>query len=237
MKKLLEEMNHNMLLADFSLSTRKSYSMSVIHLQDYYNRPADQLSEDQIKSYLLYLKEDKKLAPNTLKLRYQGIQFLFTNVLARELDFFKFLKVKQSRKLPVVLSEEEVKSIINALNHPAYKMIAKVTYLCGLRINEALNLHASNINRERMTIEVRNAKGAKDRYLPMSEKLLQDLEYYWVHDRRKAPGLYLFPKAIAQYDEEPGCPMKPSSVRRALKKACKELNIIKNVTQKSVHRS
>ncbi|MCJ8332576.1 MAG: site-specific integrase [Lentisphaeria bacterium] len=236
MEKTLLRMDEDMQLAGLSESTRKSYLAAARQLQNYFERPAGDLSEADLKKFLLHLKNDKKYAYNTLNLRYNSIRFLFNRSLNRDFKFFGFLKIPKIVALPVILSEEEIWLSIGAVHKPIYKMMLKVIYVCGLRRKEVINLRAENIDRSRMILEIRQSKGNKDRYLPLSNALLKDLEYYWKHDRPKVCGTYFFPREH-YWKEFKGEPISGESLLRAYKIVVAECGISKQVTLHSLRHS
>ena len=228
MEKTLRKMDEDMQLAGLSESTRNAYLTGASQLQKFYGRAAGDLSEKEVKNFLLHLKNDKKHAYNTLNQRYNAIRFLYNRSLNREFKLFDYLKIPKNVKLPVILSEEEIWLSIGAVRKPLYKMMLKVIYVCGLRRNEAVNLRAEHIDRSRMILEIRNGKGNKDRYLPLSNALLKDLEYYWKHDRPKICGTYFFPR-IRFWKEFKGEPISGESLLTAYKKVAAECGITKQV--------
>ena len=228
MSKLREEMIKDMTLAGFRERTQESYLHAVKDLATYYKRSPDLISEDDLKEYFLYLINERKLAQSTLRQRICGIRFLFKSTLKRDFPVFDFIKPQKRLKLPNVLSRDEVLQGIGNVQHPVYSMALKVIYSCGLRIGEALNLKAEHIDRERMTLKVTNAKRGKDRYVPLPETILKQLEKYWLKGRPKVAGFLLFP---TRYRDE-GVPVNATSIRKAFKLSLKQCDINKKV---SVH--
>lgn len=224
MTPLRKKMLIDLSLAGYAEKTKEAYIAGAKGLALHYNRSPEFISEDEVKSHLMYLKYDRKYAASTLRQRYNGIRFLFVNTLNRPLPVFDFLKVREGRKLPAVLSKEEVRQAISKIKDPVFAMIIKVTYGCGLRISESLKLKIGDVDRSRMFLKINRGKGRKDRYVPLSESLLHELEVYWREVRPKVGGDYLF---LSNHKE--GCPPSSTSVRTAFQKAAKACGVIKKV--------
>ncbi len=222
MTPLRSKMYIDLSLADYSERTKDAYIRGVAGLAKHYNRSPEEITEEEVKSYLLHLKDECKLAGSTLRQKFSGIRFLYLNTLRRPLPVFDFLKVRRKQPLPVVLSKKEVSSSFSEVTNPMYAMILKVTYGGGLRISEALNLQVSNLDRGCMFLRVTLAKGHKDRLVPLSESILLELENYWRHVRPKVDSPLLFPSK-----RNPGKPPVAGTVRNAFHKALKACGIHK----------
>jgi site-specific recombinase XerD len=119
-----------------------------------------------------------------------GIRFFFERVLVREWTIFNLVRPAPEKKLPVVLSREEVRQILRCLKLPRYQVCLKTIYSCGLRLQEGTNLHLADIDSARLMLHVRHGKGAKDRYVPLPKRTLLLLRQYWSTHRNP---LLLFP--------------------------------------------
>jgi integrase/recombinase XerD len=222
MTPLRRKMYIDLSLADYSEKTKDAYVRGVRGLAEHYNRSPEFISEDEVKSYLLHLKNERKLAASTLRQKYSGIRFLYLNTLRRPLSVFDFLKVRRKRPLPVVLSKDEVSRSFSRVKHPMYAMVLKVAYGGGLRISEALKLRASDVDRGCMFFSVKLAKGHKDRLVPLSGSLLEELENYWRNTRPKVDNNLLFPSKY-----RPERPPVAGTIRNAFHKALKSCGISK----------
>ena len=132
--------------------------------------------------YLLHLIRDKHQAPQTLDVAYSALKFLYHTVLNRPLDISPVPRSKQSQKLPVVLSTEEITKLFSCIKKIRHKALLTLIYSAGLRTSEAANLKVSDIDSKRMQIRIQNSKGAKDRYTILSETALLTLrEYYTIY--------------------------------------------------------
>jgi integrase/recombinase XerD len=229
---LREKMLIDMALADYKQSTKKLYVSAAKGMADYYNRSPEFLTEDEVKHYLLYLKDERKLAKSTLRQKYAGIRFLFRNTLRKPLGVFDFLKAGKERRLPDVLSRDEVSRSIALVKKPMYAMVLKATYSGGLRISETLNMCSYDIDRERMFMKVRLGKNSKDRYVPLSPTLLAELERYWRYDRPKVAGTLFFPGRNL-VDRS----VSPETVRKAYRSALEVAGITKKIALHSLRHS
>lgn len=179
MSTLREKMKQEMILVGLAASTQEIYLKAVLSLNDYYKKSPTKLSESEIKDYLLYLKQEKKLAPNTYNTHIYGLRFFYCITLRQPLFKLNLPATKVTYKLPDILSVDEVEKIIKAVNGIKYRTLLMVIYSAGLRVSEALNLKISDIDSNRMTLHIRQAKGGKDRYVVLSPVVYQALRDYW----------------------------------------------------------
>jgi len=166
-------------LAGMSESTQECYTRSVRQLVDFYQKTPDKISEQELEDYFLHKKNEDKWSPATLRISYSGVKFFCTNVLQREWYLFDYLNAKSERKLPCILSKEEVFKILDCVTTFHNYTYQSTVYACGLRLSEGLNLHISDIDSQRMMIHVHRGKGAKDRFVPLPQNTLQLLRKYW----------------------------------------------------------
>lgn len=192
---LRERMIGDMQLKCLSANTIESYVRSVYLLSKHYGESPDKLSEDDLRNYFLYLMNEKKYSSSSMMSAVCGIRFLYRHTLNREYSVFNEFRFKKHRKLPLVLSRKEVRRILDSTTHRAYRTYFTVVYNCGLRLSEGLNLQVSDIDKERMQVLIRGAKGNKDRYVPLPESTLAILRDFWLtHKNRK----WLFPATEKQ---------------------------------------
>src|SRR5262249_16681154 len=132
------------------------------------------LGAEEIRRYQLYLLKEKKYAAGTVKVHMSALRFLYKKVVQRrDLSFDDLVYPKKPKKLPVVLSPEEITRLIEATANPMHRTILMVLYGTGIRRTEASLLKVSDIDSQRMVIHIRQGKGARDRDVPLSDKLLQ----------------------------------------------------------------
>lgn len=190
MDAILAQVKENCELRNLSENTQKSYLRIVKQYFDFFNTSPDKLGTEEIRMYLLHLIREKKQAPQTLDVVYSALKFLYHTVFNRPLDIFPVPRAKQDKKLPVVLSTEEITALLSVINNIKHKALLTIIYSAGLRTSEAANLKVSDIDSARMQIRIQNSKGAKDRYTILSETALQLLRNYWKIYR---PHHWLFP--------------------------------------------
>jgi len=181
-----------MTLHRFSKHTRKNYILVMQGLTKFYNQAPDTLTQEQIQKFLLYLIEEKKLEWGSVNNYLCGIACFYKNVLNWDETRFKIPPRPRIKKLPSILSEEEVVRLFNAAANLKHRVFLKMVYSAGLRLSEAISLRPEHIESDpsRMMIRVEQGKGRKDRYTVLSRNLLPELRQYW---REYQPGEWLFP--------------------------------------------
>ena len=173
----------------FSLRTQESYLSAIKALAGYYNLPPDQIDLEKMQAYLLHLTERGR-AWSTCNVAVSAYRFLHAEVLGRDRAKLFIPPRKKTTKLPVVLSREEIERLFSCAHPSRNRVLLMTTYAAGLRVSETVNLKVSDIDSNRMTIRVEQAKGAKDRYSILSVSLLEELRSYW---KLYKPPLWLFP--------------------------------------------
>ena len=235
MTPLRQRMIEDMQLRGFTPATQKVYVKAVIKLSEYYNRSPDQISEEEIRVYFLYLKNEKKLSRSTRKVALQGIKFLYKYTLNQQLQLFDLIKPEREKKLPVVLSTEEVQQIIGCLHKPHYRVCLSTIYACGLRVSEGTGLQVREIDGARMQLHIRSGKGNKDRYVPLPEQILAQLRSFWT--THKHP-VWLFPaRARWGVQSEVTTAMSVRGVDVAFKAALSESGVAKSATVHTLRHS
>ncbi len=192
MTELRQKMIKAMELRDLSENTQRGYLQAVTGIAKHYRLPPDQLSQEMIDNYLLYLKNDLNRAPKTCGVAKAALNFFYHDVLADEEISLKFSIKRKNRKLPVVLSPSQVWNVINAPANIKYRLILMTTYSAGLRASEVVALRTDHIDSKSMLIKVEEGKGSKQRYTLLSERLLNELREYY---RNYTPKKWLFPSA------------------------------------------
>ena len=218
-------------LAGMSERTQQCYTRSVRMLVDFYSKTPDKITESELQDYFLHRKNVDKWSAATLRICYSGIKFYFVNVLKRDWHTLELIHAKREQRLPVVLSVDEVWTILNAVRTPQNKAYLTAVYSCGLRLHEGLHLQVADIDSQRMRIHVHRGKGAKDRYVPLPTHTLAVLRGYWRLHRNST---WIFPRLGRGGKEGPDAkqPMNYSSVQGALARTLKQLKFKKKV---SVH--
>jgi len=198
--------------------TQEAYARALRMLVEFYGKSPDLISEEELQDYFLQRKNADKWSPNTMRICYCGIRFFYEHVLQRNWHILGILRAQTERRLPAVLSVEEVRNILACVKTFQNHAYLSTVYSCGLRLHEGLHLEVSDIDSTRMMIHVHRGKGAKDRYLPLPQSTLHLLRRYWVTHRH--PSL-LFP-ALGRNGKgakEAQTPMAKSSVQGAFRRA------------------
>lgn len=225
MTALRQKMIEDMQLRGLSKRTQESYVAAVRKLAEYYGKSPAELEEAELRAYLLYLKNEKQVATSTQNQALCALKFLYQQTLGREWLVLEFVKVERSQKLPVVLSREEVQRVLSCLRKAHYRVCLNTIYSCGLRLQEGVRLQVRDIDSSRQVIHVRNGKGGKERLVPLPERTLAQLRWYWGQHRHPE---WLFP---GQRFGQQG-PMHRSGVQKAFGAAVKESGVGKGA---SVH--
>ncbi len=185
-------------LKNLSDNTQRAYLADVTGIARFYNQSPDKLTKEKIEDYLLYLKHDKGNAPNSCYSVLTGIRFFYKYVTENEIPVIYSIS-RTARKLPQVLTMEEIWKIICSTNNLKHRLILMTTYSAGLRASETINLKAENIDSKRMLIKV-IGKGDKERYSLLSKRLLPELHHYY---KTFQPKIDLFPSSYKHKNHQP----------------------------------
>lgn len=216
MNTLRNKMIQQMQLKGYSRRTIESYTKSIVSLANYYKTGPDLLSQGQIRDYIQYHIVEKKISKVWCNQLISALKILFCEVLKREWSHADIPRPRREKKLPVVLSKEEIGKLFSCTANLKHRAIITLTYSAGLRLSEVKNLKLVDIDSKRMTIRVVQAKGFKDRYAVLSPVTLNILRDYWKTYR---PVLWLFETKLARsLPEKPfSTLLKTRFVNRALK--------------------
>jgi site-specific recombinase XerD len=225
-----------MQLRGLSERTQETYLRTVRQLAEYYGSSPDQISEEELREYFLYLENGKQVAPSTFTQALCGIKFFYEHTLKREWATFDLIRPRREKKLPVVLSVAEVHQVLRCVRRQRYRVCLGTIYSCGLRLQESIHLQVCDIDSDRMMLHVRRGKGAKDRYVPLPAYTIEALRQYWnVHRHAK----WLFPAPT-----QPGTPLASATtpmdgrgVQRAFHVALQESGIQKPASVKTLRHS
>src|SRR5262245_54508082 len=189
MTELRARMIHEMSLRRFSPKTHKAYLGQMIGLVRHFRRPPDQISNEEVRQYLGWLLLERKLSWSSCNQAAQALRFFYTSVLDRPAAELVLPAARAPQKLPEILSREEVCRLLRAPANPKHRLLLATVYSAGLRVSEAVHLRVEDIDSHRRTIRIEQGKGAKDRYVPLSERLLRQMRQYW---KDHPPGVWLF---------------------------------------------
>jgi site-specific recombinase XerD len=165
--------------------TVEEYKTKARLYQDYYDKPADELGEEDIINYLHYLAAEKKISAATVNTYNSAIRFLYGVTLGRALNYKKLPRMKQKRSLPQIYTKAEVKQIIDSAETLIHKAMLMLAYGSGLRLSEIVSLKISDIESKQKRIFIRSGKGDRDRYAMLSDVTLETLREYWKAYRPK----------------------------------------------------
>jgi len=186
---LREKMIEEMKLRNFSHRTEQSYVSAMVGLVKHYRRSPDQLTQDEIRSYLLHLKE-RGLSPSSRNVAISGMKFFYHQMLGWNDKQLFIPPRKRSWQLPEVLGHKEVERLLLAATKRRDRCLLMTAYATGLRVSELVRLKVSAIDGERMMVRMEQGKGRKDRYTILSQRLLSELRSYWKEHRSP---IWLFP--------------------------------------------
>ena len=189
MTHLRQRMQEDLRLRNYSSRTIHSYTRIVAEFASYFHKSPDQLGPEHIRTWLLYLLNERKLTWGTLQCARSALKFLYTRTLKQTWFYQEIIKHKVRRKLPTVWSREEVCALLDATTNTKHRALLAVYYSAGLRCQEALDLKITDIDSKRMVIHVREGKGTFPRQVMLSPKLLEILRVYW---RWRKPKDWLF---------------------------------------------
>jgi site-specific recombinase XerD len=189
MSKLREQMLADLQLRGLTPKTQKIYLREVSNYAKHFNKSPEELGEKELREYLLYLLNERKLSEGTYRFYYSGLKFLYKHTLKREWIVEKIKGPKRKKTLPVVLDLSEVKALLSVVENIKHRAILTITYTAGLRIAETARLKVTDIDSKRMMVWVQQGKGGKDRYTILSQTALECLRQYW---RQYHPKEWLF---------------------------------------------
>jgi site-specific recombinase XerD len=225
---MLEELQRR----NYAKSTVEAYTSALRDFAKYFHKPPDQLGPEHIRQFQLHLLRDRKLAASTVKQRMAAVQFFFVRTLKRAYLREDFPYPKVPRRLPEILSQEEVARLIDSASNLSHRAILMTLYSTGMRRSELVRLKVGDVDSRRMVIHVRQGKGSKDRDVPLSQKLLETLREYW---RCVKPETYLFPGQPGKRGSD--VPLTAKAVWHACHGAVRRAGIQKRISPHSLRHS
>jgi integrase/recombinase XerD len=223
---LRQRMAEDMQIRNLSPLTQSSYLQQISSFARHFDKPPALLGPDDIRSYQVYLTNEKKLAPKSIHVCVSALRFFYKVTLKKDWEFDEVIPSPRPPKtLPIVLSPAEVLVFLGCVESLKHRTILTTCYAAGLRISEALHLMPSAIDRQRMVIRIDQGKGQKDRYVMLSPKLLETLADYW---RLERPKEWLFPGGIS------GQPLTRDAVSDACRVAHRRSGLTKPITPHSM---
>lgn len=229
MTPLRQRMLDDMRVRNFAPRTIKSYVEQVAQFARYFGRSPEQLGAEEIRRYQIHLVQEKKVAWSTLNQAVCALRFLYRVTLAQDWAVTHIPYARRPKRLPTVLSADEVQRLLACVQFLKARLVLSTAYAAGLRISEATHLKVTDLDSSRMMIRIRQGKGAKDRCVPLSRRLLEELRAYW---RLERPADWLFPGGHDRRE-----PIHPSSVQRVCHQAAQAAGINKHVTPHTLRHS
>jgi len=216
-------------LRGLSPRTEEAYVRAVRQLAEYCRKSPDKISQEELRGYFLYLKNTRKVSRSTQTIALCGIKFFYEHTLERSWHTLDLVRPAKERKLPVVLSVEEVGRILDCIHRQRYRVCLTTIYACGLRLLEGVRLQVRDIDSQRNMLHIHHAKGNKDRYVPLPQACLNMLRQYWRMHRNQ---VWMFPSP-----NKHSRPMNESSLQRALRAAVSESGVNKKATVHTLRHS
>lgn len=191
MTSLRQRFIEDMQIRNLAVNTQKSYIQQVSLFARYFQKSPELLGPEHIRAYQVYLTNEKKLSTGSITIAISALRFLYRVTLKKDWSFADFIPApKVPKKLPIVLSPEEVVQFLGCVRTRKHRAILTTCYAAGLRISEAVALTLPTVDSKRMVIRVEQGKGSKDRYVMLSPKLLEILRAWWQVEKPKD---WLFP--------------------------------------------
>ena len=227
-KLMLDELQRR----NYAQNTVRAYIHAIEDFARYFHRSPDRLGPEHIREYQVHLFRDCKLSPGTIEGRTAALRFLFVRTLRRPYlpDHIPF--PKRQRRMPTVLSQEEVARLIASAQNLMHRTMLMMLYATGLRRAELCHLKVSDIDSKRMIIHVRQGKGGRDRDVMLTPKLLDTLREYW---RWMKPKTYLFPGTVNNWRAD--VPITEKIVWKAVAEAAKHAGVSKPVSPHTLRHS
>lgn len=232
---LRNRMIEDMQLRGMSKKTQDSYVRSVRKLAEHYHKSPNLITEEELRQYFLYLTNVKKYARATVTIALCGIKFFYNYTSKRDWPSVKLIRPKREKKLPVILSVEEVRKIIGLIRMERYRACLSTIYACGLRLQEGIYLRIEDVDSARLLLHI-HGKGSKDRYVPLPPRTLELLREFWKTHRNPT---WIFPSPGRCGLDMPinNEPLSRSSVQNAFRQARIEAGIHKRATVHTLRHS
>ena len=226
-----EKVRQELRLRNYSHKTIKSYLSCLRSFVKYFSpKHPRQINEEEIRKYLLYLIEEKKLAAGTVNQVFNALRFLYVELYNTSFVISKLPRPMKEHKLPDVLNEEEVVRIFNAVSNLKHRTMLMLAYASGLRVSEVVSLKVEDFDIDRNMIHIRGAKGKKDRYTLLPVSLKETLHRYWKEYNLGKSG-WLFPGAKPNYH------LAARSIQHVFERSVRQAGITKPVSMHTLRHS
>ena len=217
----VRRMAEDMAIRNYADATIDSYTYHVAKFADFIGKPLDHVDPEDIRSFQLYMIKERKLGWSSFNQAVCGLRFLYRVTIPRSWPVIMIPFGKRPKKLPTVLSREEVEALLQCTPNLKHRTFLLTLYAAGLRVSEAAALQIPDIDSRRMQLRINQGKGNKTRFVPMSPRLLEALRAYWLVYR---PSQFLFP---GKYSDRP---YAGTSIQKAIKRSAAKAKIRKRVT-------
>lgn len=225
---LTQRMAEDMLLRNMSQSTIDAYTYHIGRFAQFLGRSPDGASPEDVRSFQLHLIRERKVGWSSFNQAVCGLRFLYRHTFPREWVVKMVPFGKKPKTLPEVLSGDEVARLIECVRNIKHRSFLLTLYSTGLRLNEAARLTIPDIDSQRMQLKVASGKGAKERRVPLSPRLLAELREYWKQYR---PPHYLFPGRTNDV------PLAPTTIQKVCKAAAAKAGFERSITPHTLRHS
>ena len=226
---LSDKMQVDMQLRGLALRTQEAYVQAVRQLAKHYHRSPDQISEEELRQYFLYLKSTRHVSSSTFRIALCGLKFFYEHTLQRTWHTLQLVRPEKQKKLPTVLSIDEVRQVLACVRQYRYRVCLSAIYACGLRLREGTQLQVAEIDGARKMLHILQSKGNKDRCIPLPDVALEMLRQYWRTHRNPR---WLFPSSHNQ-----AAAMHETGVQKAFHLALQQSGVHKNATVHTLRHS
>ncbi|MCP4402291.1 MAG: tyrosine-type recombinase/integrase [bacterium] len=229
MTALRQRMIEDLQLRGLSTRTQDAYVRAVRMLAQYVNRPPDTLSEEELRQYFVYVKNERHWSRSTMTQALCGIKFFYEQTLKRTWTICQIVRPGRRKALPDVLTREEVHRVLQAVRRPLYRVCLTTISSCGLRLKEGTELQVTDVDRGHMALHIRHAKGDKDRSVPLPRRTLGLFEDLWLSHQHP---VWLFPSGgagIVQGESAPH-PVASGTLQKVFQLVRQELGLRNTVS-------
>jgi integrase/recombinase XerD len=230
MTPLRQRMLEDLQLRGMSERTQESYIRAVRQLAQHFHKSPDRVTEEELRQYFLWMKNVKHYSRAATTIALCGIKFFFRQTLQQDWTTLKLVRPPRDKKLPTVLSRQEVRDILHRVRLLRYRVCLTTIYSCGLRLGEGTHLQVRDIDSARGLVHVRHGKGGQDRYVPMPQRTVELLRQFWKTHRNP---VWLFPACGRGHDPRMASATRPfprTSLQIVFRQALLETGIAKSAS-------
>ena len=217
---LTRRLAEDMTIRNLAPATIDAYTYHVRRFADFIQKPLDQVTREDVRTFQLHLIEERKLAYSTFNQAVCALRFYYRHTQPMSWPVTAVPFGKRPKKLPTVLSRQEVDALIQCTSNLKHRTFLMTLYAAGMRFSEAAHLKISDIDSKRMMIRIASGKGSKERLVPLSPRLLKELRVYWLKYR---PTDFLFPGKPTTK------PYADTTIRKAMKVAAEKAGIRRRI--------